>query len=71
MLDVKWIRENPEAFVKGLTDRGFESPQGTLNHILKLDEERRETIQTLEEAQASANTASKARVGHTRHGILS
>ncbi|MHA1133496.1 MAG: serine--tRNA ligase [Alphaproteobacteria bacterium] len=60
MLDVKWIRENPEAFVKGLTDRGFESPQGTLNHILKLDEERRETIQTLEEAQASANTASKA-----------
>jgi len=60
VLDVKWIRENPEAFVKGLTDRGFESPQGTLNHILKLDEERRETIQTLEEAQASANTASKA-----------
>ncbi len=60
VLDVKWIRKNPEAFVKGLTDRGFESPQGTLNHILKLDEERRETIQTLEEAQASANTASKA-----------
>jgi len=60
VLDVKWIRENQEAFVKGLTDRGFESPEGTLNHILKLDEERRETIQTLEEAQASANSASKA-----------
>ena len=60
MLDVKWIRENPDAFVKGLTERGFESPEGTLNHILKLDEERRETIQTLEEAQASANSASKA-----------
>ena len=60
MLDVKWIRENQEAFVKGLTERGFESPEGTLNHILKLDEERRETIQTLEEAQASANSASKA-----------
>ena len=61
MLDVKWIRENPEAFVKGLSDRGFEtSPSALLNQILKLDEERRETIQTLEEAQASANSASKA-----------
>ncbi|HUU24499.1 MAG TPA: serine--tRNA ligase [Methyloceanibacter sp.] len=60
MLDVKWIRDNQEAFLKGLTDRAFESPNGTLNHILKLDEERRETIQTLEEAQASANSSSKA-----------
>jgi len=60
VLDVKWIRDNPDAFVKGLSDRAFESPEGTLNHILKLDEERRETIQTLEEAQASANSASKA-----------
>jgi seryl-tRNA synthetase len=61
VLDVKWIRENPEAFVKGLIGRGFElSPRAVLAQILKLDEERRETIQTLEEAQASANTASKA-----------
>jgi seryl-tRNA synthetase len=60
VLDVKWIRDNQEAFLKGLTDRGFESPNGTLNHILKLDEERRETIQTLEEAQAGSNSASKA-----------
>jgi len=60
VLDVKWIRDNQEAFLKGLSDRAFESPKGTLNHILKLDEERRETIQTLEEAQASANSASKA-----------
>jgi len=60
VLDVKWIRENQEAFIKVLTDRGFESPGGTLTHILKLDEERRETIRTLEEAQASANSASKA-----------
>jgi seryl-tRNA synthetase len=60
VLDVKWIRENQEAFVKGLRDRDFESPKGTLDHVLKLDEERRQTIQTLEEAQASANSASKA-----------
>jgi seryl-tRNA synthetase len=61
VLDVKWIRESQKAFIKGLTDRGFEaSPGALLNQILKLDEERRETIQTLEEAQASANSASKA-----------
>jgi seryl-tRNA synthetase len=60
VLDVKWIRENQEAFIKGLTGRGFESPEGTLNQILKLDEERRETIQTLEELQAKSNSASKA-----------
>ena len=23
VLDVKWIRDNQEAFLKGLTDRGF------------------------------------------------
>ena len=61
MLDVKWIRENPEAFVEGLEARGFDpAPRALLNQILKLDEERRETIQTLEEAQASVNSASKA-----------
>ena len=39
MLDVKWIRENPEAFVAGLEKRGFEpAPQDLLGEILKLDE---------------------------------
>ncbi len=60
MLDVKWIRDNQEAFVKGLTHRGFPNPKGTLNRILKADEERRETIQVLELEQATANTAAKA-----------
>ena len=59
MLDVKWIRENPEAFLKGLKDRGFDGPTKTLNQILKLDEERRETIQVLQDAQARRNAASK------------
>jgi len=60
VLDVKWIRDNPDAFVKGLKDRGSHGPTKTLNQILKLDEERRETIQVLQDAQASANSASKA-----------
>ena len=59
MLDIKWIRDNQDAFLKGLTDRGFDDPQGTLTRILSLDEERRATIQKLQEAQARRNAASK------------
>ncbi|MEZ5828855.1 MAG: serine--tRNA ligase [Hyphomicrobiales bacterium] len=59
MLDVKWIRDNQDAFVKGLTDRGFDDPKGTLTQILKLDEERRGTIQALQEAQNRRNSVSK------------
>ena len=59
VLDIKWIRDNPDAFVKGLTDRGYDDPQGTLNRILSLDEERRATIQKVQEAQARRNAASK------------
>ena len=59
MLDIKWIRENQESFVKGLKDRGADDPKGTLTRILSLDEERRATIQRLQEAQARRNAASK------------
>ena len=59
MLDIKWIRDNQDAFLKGLTDRGFDDPQATLNRILSLDEQRRATIQKLQEAQARRNAASK------------
>ena len=59
VLDIKWIRDNQDAFLKGLTDRGFDDPRATLNRILSLDEERRGTIQKLQEAQARRNAASK------------
>jgi seryl-tRNA synthetase len=59
VLDIKWIRENQESFVKGLTDRGFDDPGATLNRILSLDAERRTTLQQLQEAQARRNAASK------------
>ena len=59
MLDIKWIRDNQESFVKGLKDRGADDPKGTLTRILRLDEERRATIQKLQEAQARRNAASK------------
>ena len=60
MLDVKWIRENPEVFVAGLEKRGYEpAPSELLTQILSLDAQRRETIQALQEAQARRNAASK------------
>ena len=59
MLDIKWIRDNQEAFIEGLTNRGFDDPRATLNRLLSLDEQRRATIQQLQEAQARRNAASK------------
>ncbi len=59
MLDIKWIRDNRDAFIEGLTNRGFDDPLATLNRILSLDEQRRKTIQQLQEAQARRNAASK------------
>jgi seryl-tRNA synthetase len=59
VLDIKWIRDNQDAFLKGLTDRGFEDARATLTRILSLDEERRATIQKLQEVQARRNAASK------------
>jgi seryl-tRNA synthetase len=56
MYDIRWIRENAEAFDKGLKRRGLAplSPQ-----LLKLDEKRRALITKLEQAQARRNAASK------------
>ena len=60
MLDIRWIRDNQDAFLKGLNDRGFEpAPDKLLKELLDLDEARRAAIQDLQEAQARRNAASK------------
>jgi seryl-tRNA synthetase len=59
LLDIKWIRDNQDAFVAGLRNRGADAPEETLNRVLRLDEQRRATIQKLQEAQARRNAASK------------
>lgn len=60
MLDVKWIRENPDAFVTGLKKRNFSpAPSEILTQILTLDSQRRETIQQLQDLQARRNAVSK------------
>src|SRR5450830_1311869 len=56
MYDIKWIREHPEAFDRGLTRRGLEPLSGKL---MALDEKRRAAITKYELAQARRNSASK------------
>jgi seryl-tRNA synthetase len=56
MHDIRFIRENPEAFDRALARRGF-APQA--RRLVALDERRREKILALETAQARRNAASK------------
>jgi seryl-tRNA synthetase len=56
MYDIKWIREHPDAFDRGLKRRGL-APLS--DRLIKLDETRRAIIAKLEQAQARRNAASK------------
>jgi len=56
MHDIRFIRDNPDAFDKALARRGLE-PQA--QRLITLDEQRRAKILALETAQARRNAASK------------
>lgn len=56
MLDIKWIRDNPEALDKALQTRGAE-PQAA--ELIAADEKRRSLVQSLQDMQSRRNTASK------------
>src|SRR4030088_3259382 len=56
MHDIKWIRENPDAFDRGLARRGL---PGEAQRLISIDERRRAVIAKLEHAQARRNAASK------------
>src|SRR5690242_6997459 len=56
MYDIKWIREQPDAFDRGLKRRGL-APLS--DKLIKLDETRRTLITKVEQAQARRNAASK------------
>jgi seryl-tRNA synthetase len=61
VFDIKWIRDNPEAFDAGLKKRGL-SPGGDVKFagdLIALDEARRKVVTRLQEAQARRNAASK------------
>jgi seryl-tRNA synthetase len=56
VFDIKWIRDNAEAFDAGLDNRGLEPLSAKL---IEIDERRRAAIGVLEAAQARRNAASK------------
>jgi seryl-tRNA synthetase len=61
VFDIRWIRDNPDAFDAGLTRRGIE-PGGEVKFaadLIALDEARRKVVTRLQEAQARRNAASK------------
>jgi seryl-tRNA synthetase len=56
MHDIKWIRDNPDAFDRALARRGLK-PQA--ERLIEIDERRRAAIQTAEAALARRNAASR------------
>jgi len=56
MHDIKWIRENPEAFDRALARRGL---KGEAARLISIDERRRAIIRVREAALARRNAASK------------
>ncbi|MBB3288948.1 MULTISPECIES: serine--tRNA ligase [unclassified Rhizobium] len=56
MLDIRWIRENAEAFDAALAKRGVEPLSQSL---IALDEKRRSVIQSVQDMQSRRNAASK------------
>jgi seryl-tRNA synthetase len=56
MHDIKWIRDNPEAFDRGLKRRGL---PGEAQRLIALDEKRRAAITASEQVLARRNAASK------------
>src|SRR5260370_12709743 len=57
MHDIKWIRDNPDAFDRGLARRGL---QGEAKRLIAIDERRRAAIQKAEAALARRKAASRA-----------
>ena len=56
MHDIKWIRDNPDAFDRGLARRGL---KGEAKRLIEIDERRRDAIQKTEAALARRNAASR------------
>jgi seryl-tRNA synthetase len=61
VFDIKWIRDNPDAFDAGLAKRGIASGGDVrfAAELIGLDEARRTVITRLQEKQARRNVASK------------
>ncbi|MBA3814217.1 MAG: serine--tRNA ligase [Alphaproteobacteria bacterium] len=72
MLDIKWIREHPEAFDKSLKNRGLEK---AAQSVIELDELRRRDIQEIQDMQNRRNQLAKRigeekRQGHNADALM-
>jgi len=56
LLDIKWIRENPDEVRKMLENRGYDYP---LDELLRLDGLRRQKLIEVENLKAKRNEGSK------------
>jgi seryl-tRNA synthetase len=59
MHDIKTIRDEPEAFIAGLTRRGIADASQLTSKLLARDKELRDLLTRLQQAQARRNEASK------------
>lgn len=59
MLDLKALRESPEAFVAALVRRGLEDGPARVEAILQLDQDRRDAITRADTLKATRNQVSK------------
>ena len=61
MLDIRWIRENPQALAKALEKRGWEpsAASAEVDKVIERDEARRAHLTELQEKQERRNAASK------------
>lgn len=61
MLDIKWIRENPQALAKALGKRGWEpsAASSEVDKVIAHDDARRAHLTELQESQERRNAASK------------
>ncbi|AMS42268.1 serine--tRNA ligase [Aminobacter aminovorans] len=70
MLDIKWIRENPEALIEALMKRSqsADAARSTVEDLIAKDEARRAHVSKLQEAQERRNAASKEIGNAMRNG---
>lgn len=59
MLDIKFIRENPEVVKKGLTAKGY--PDNLVDEVLKSEEKRKELQQKVDVLRTERNKAAKSK----------
>jgi seryl-tRNA synthetase len=59
MLDIKFLRENPEVVKQNIKNKFQDEKLPMVDEVIKLDQERREILQEVEELRARRNKASK------------